>query len=365
MLTTRQELLGSVHSVTIRRPSNFHTHFRQDDMLEAVFASLIRIPRYVLAMPNTGPIVTVDQMITYYGRLRELAYEVADHNVDFVMTLYLSPNTTPSDIEQMARLPFPCGVKYYPPEQGATTGSGIGVPLTECENVLRAMAANTIPLLGHFESVKDKNGNVLPPAEREGYMVDNVLWGFRDEHPDLRISFEHASTRKAVGWYRADSSGKSFITVTPQHSLLIQPDREHFGYDLDCMPVVKGEDDREAIIDLITSGHGGAGGDEAPHPHQKKLEGAHGCWTPHAPEMYAEVFDSRGKLGEPEFERFMSLNAPAWWGLPLPDELDTITFVRKEGVVPDPLRIPNSDDVIVPLGWSPDGSLYRTKFQVI
>lgn len=361
-----RDTTGQVESITIRRPSNFHAHFRDDAMMRAVTEHLIRIPRYVLAMPNTGPITTLEEAVAYHQRLRSIADDVADHQVDFIMTLYLTDKITPEVIETMARSSIPLAVKYYPPQPGATTGSGVGgIPLDQCHELLTAMTAWGVPLLGHFEAVEDKDGRPLSPEEREGYMVDNFLWEFRDKYPHLRISFEHASTEKAVQWVGADDSGNSFMTVTPQHSLFIAPNLETFGVDLDCMPIVKKPADREAIVKFITSGDRrvGAGGDEAPHPHQAKLKGSKGCWTPHAPEMYAEVFDDQGALDE-RFERFMSLNAPDWWELLPPNEKDTVTFTRQSTPVPEPIRVPELDDVIVPLGWSQDGTLYNLKFQV-
>jgi dihydroorotase len=269
---------GKVTSFTIRRLSNFHAHFRRDLLMRAVTKPLIRAARYVLVMPNTGPITTVAEMTDYHDELRAIADEVADHQVDFVMTLYLTNTLTPRVVEQMARLAIPCGVKYYPPQKGATTGSGLGVPLDQCHETLIAMTECEIPLLGHFEMVEDANGRTIEPKFREGRMVDDFLWGFRDEYPDLKKSFEHASTAKAVEWARADESGKSFVTITPQHSLFTENDRDKYGVDLDCMPCEKTAHDMRAIRKFMTSGDArvGAGGDEAPHPHKKKLEGAKG-----------------------------------------------------------------------------------------
>jgi dihydroorotase len=355
---------GVVQSIEMLRLSNFHAHFRKKELMRAVTQHLIRLPRYVLAMPNTGPILTIDDVTEYHRELREIADQQADHEVDFVMTLYLTKAITPAVVEKIANLPFACGIKYYPPEQGATTGSGLGIPLDQCDEVLRAMIANRVRLLGHFETVTGKDGNTIEPKLREGYMVDNVLWGFRDKYHELLVSFEHASTRKAVEWYLADTSGNSFITVTPQHSLFVGQDLDEYGPDLDCMPIPKEPDDREAIVDLVTSGKGGAGGDEAPHLHDAKLNGSKGCWTPHAPEMYAGVFDSRNALDQ-RFEDFMSLNAPRWWGLPLPDEDDTVTFVRRNTPVPDPIDVPELGDYIVPLGWGPDGDKLTLSFAVV
>jgi dihydroorotase len=223
-----------------------------------------------------------------------------------------------------------------------------------------------IPLLGHFEKVVNDDGTEIDPKDREGRMVDDFLWGFRDKYPLLKKSFEHASTAKAVDWTVADDSGKSFMTVTPQHSLFIATDLEVLGVDLDCMPCEKTAYDRAVIRRFMTSGDArvGAGTDEAPHIRSAKLAGAKGCWTPNAAEMYADVFDAYDALDE-RFEAFMSINAPVWWGLPLPDADDTVTFVREQTAPPEPIEVPELHDIIVPLGWSEKGPLFTTKFKTL
>lgn len=266
----------------------------------------------------------------------------------------------------MARLDITTAVKYYPPHKDATTGAGKegAVRLEQCDDVLREMTNCRIPLLGHFEEVEDKNGRIIKPAEREGYMVDNFLWGFRDKYPDLLKSFEHGSTAKGVEWLKADNSGKSFMTATPQHSLFAGPAIEEFGVELECMPCLKTAEDLEAVVGLITSGDErcGSGNDEAPHAHGDKEAGAKGCWTPDAAEMMAEVFDNAGALDQ-RFENFMSLNAPRWWNLALPEEHDTVTFRRQDAPVSEPVDVPELHDRVISLGWSEAGDLYRLKFK--
>lgn len=337
--------------------------------MRAVTPHLARHVRYALAMPNTGPIRTISEMMDYRDQLYGIALREVDHEIDFVMTLYLTDWITPAVVEEMARLDFPCAIKYYPPEPGATTGSGAGLPLEQCGDVLRAMEVNGVRLLGHFESVRNNDGVELPHELREGSMVSEVLWKFRDQYPDLLHSFEHASTAKAVEYVKADTSGNTVMTVTPQHSLFIAPDLDHLDTGLKCMPIVKTEEDREAIVAFITTGDARAiaGDDSAPHLHSKKrlpfADAASGCWLPHAIELYATVFDHANALDE-RFESFMSLNGPTWWGLPLPDEDDTIDIVRKKGQVPEPVLIPGTDDMVTALGWSEDGSKLELEFQV-
>ncbi len=61
----------------------------------------------------------------------------------------------------------------------------------------------------------------------------------------------------------------------------------------------------------------------------------------------------------------MSLNAPRWWGLPIPKDHDTVTFVREKTPPPAPIPVPELNDVVVALGWSESGLRYETRFRVI
>jgi dihydroorotase len=363
-----------IAEVTFLRGSNFHAHFRKDAMMRAVAYHILRYVKYALVMPNTGHILTIEQALDYRRDILDATATMLDRRVVLVMTLYFTELVTPQVIQRIKEVEERTGiriaVKYYPPAPGATTGSGRGIPLAQGHETLLEMSKLKVPLLGHFEETHDRNGRELPQEEREAYMIANVLWKFRDAYPDLRHCVEHASTKDAVPYVQADPSGNTAMTVTPQHSLFINPDFEELGTELKCMPIVKSPEDRAAIVEFITSGdfRAIAGDDTAPHAHKSKLkpfgEAASGCWLPHSLLLYAEVFDRAHAL-DARFERFMSLNGPAWWGLPAPDEDDTITLRRvKDRPLPAPVSVPEIDDVIVPLGWSPDGDKLTLSFAV-
>lgn len=353
---------GQVRAIRIRRPSNFHAHFRQGPLMQAVAPHILRHVKYALAMPNTGPVRTIEDMRRYRDDLMRIVENDPSlaHVSDIVMTVYLTDFTTPKMIEQIARFPFPCAVKYYPPHKGATTGSGEGIPLSEAVTTLRAMEMNGVRLLGHFESVTDQNNREIPPALREGYMVDHELWRFREKYPLLNISFEHASTAKAVDFVKADPSGRTVMTVTPQHSLFTHANFEDdtLGAHLKCMPIVKTAEDRAAILAFIVSGdpRAIAGDDTAPHVARTKdvafSDAMNGCWLPHSIALYAHAFDQVNALSK-QFENFMSMNGPRWWHLDLPDPGDTILIERvtSDGV-PEPVPVPELNDQVIPLGWT-------------
>lgn len=369
---------GSLLSVTVRRPSNFHAHFRRGAIMQAVGPEIMRHMKYVLAMPNNGPVTTLSEMAQYYIDLLEIAgREGFEQLSGIIMTLYHTEKTTPRVIELMARSPFDCGVKHYPPHPGATTGSGHGIPLDDARSheMLCAMEQWGIPLLGHFESVVDKHGHPLPHEEREKHFVENVLWRLRDKYPDLYICFEHVSTKAAVEFVRADRSGKTVATVTPQHLSFTRADLERLSWrnHLKCMPIVKGEEDRDAVIRFVTLEDPRAimGDDTAPHPRHTKEEKsfdecASGCWVPHALAFYVRVFEEAGELEN--LENFTSLNGPRWWRLKPPAENDLVTVRRDtEHDIPDPVLIDSFElvDTVVPLGWSANPDRLKLGYAIV
>jgi len=346
--------------VIFRTPSNFHAHLRTEAIMRAIAHDLMRAVKYLLVMPNDGLIDSPGKVTARFQELISLAEEL-EVNPWFVMTVYLTPNVTPQVIEELARLPFRVEVKYYPPEQGATTGSGHGLPLTEAGETLRAMAECGMPLLGHFESVKNKKGQELPHNMRETYFAREWFPWLREENPNLFISFEHVSTREGVICIERDDSGRTIGTFTPHHAMLPIEDLmrlswANFGK---CMPIPKGVDDVNACREFVISGDPRAafGDDTAAHLMRTKqgsfAEAANGAfWTAHSIAAFAKVFEEAGALDE-RFENFMSINGAKWRGLPLPKENELIKISRIDGKgVPPPIYVPERDDVIVPLGWT-------------
>ena len=106
-----------------------------------------------------------------------------------------------------------------------------------------------------------------------------------------------------------------------------------------CLPWAKTPGDRDALIDIATSGHPqiGCGLDSAPHDVSKK-EGiadpeqvANGAFS--APSGYETTLEKFVAWNRPEnFEKFVYTNATKFFGLP-PIE-GTIRFERKNWVVP-------------------------------
>jgi dihydroorotase (homodimeric type) len=190
------------------------------------------------------------------------------------MTLYLTEATSPADIRAAKASGHVHAVKYYP--AGATTNSQSGVTdLSRCHDVFEAMQDVGMPLLLHGE-VTDGDVDVF---DRESRFIDDVLVPTIARFPKLRVVFEHITTRRAAEYVTGAREGVA-ATITPQHLLHNRNAifeggiRPHYY----CLPILKTEPDREALLTVATSGNPRffLGTDSAPHAQHTK-ENACGC----------------------------------------------------------------------------------------
>jgi len=175
--------------------------------------------------------------------------------------------------------------------------------------------------------------------------IDRQLIPLRRDFPELKIVFEHITTREAAQ-YVADSDAYTAATITAHHLLYNRNAiftggiRPHYY----CLPVLKRELHRQALVQAATSGSAKffLGTDSAPHPaHLKEhATGCAGCYTAHAAiEMYAEAFDNAGALDR--LEGFASFHGPAFYGLPR--NQGTITLRRESWTPPDSFPFGEAD----------------------
>lgn len=319
---------------TIRRPDDWHVHLRDGAMLQAVVPFTAQVFARAIVMPNLSPPVTDIAAATIY-RERIMAALPSGLSFTPLMTCYL---TDGSDADELAR-GFAEGVftaaKLYPAH--ATTNSAHGVTdIARIMPVLERMAAIGMTLCVH--------GEVTDPAidifDREAVFIDRILQPLLRNLPDLRIVFEHITTRQAVAF--VEEAGENVgATITPQHlhinrnAMFAGGIRPH-AY---CLPVAKREEHRLALRRAATSGSAKyfLGTDSAPHTREAK-ESACGCAgifnAPHALESYASVFEEEDALDR--LEAFASLNGPAFYRLPVNKE--RITLGRVETNVPPELE---------------------------
>lgn len=301
-------------TLTLTRPDDWHLHLRDGDVLRAVLPHTARQFARAIVMPNLQPpIATTAEAGAYRDRIR--AAVPAGLAFEPLMTLYLTPETTPAEIERAAASSFVHGVKLYP--AGATTHSEAGLhDLATASAVFAAMETCGLPLLVHGE-VTRSDADVF---HRERLFLEEVLAEVVERHDALRVVVEHITTREAVAFVRS-APDRVAATITPQHLLMnrnalfeggIRP--HHY-----CLPVLKGEAHRLSLVEAATSGSPKffLGTDSAPHLRDQKecASGCAGIYSAHAAlELYAEAFDAAGALDR--LEGFASFHGPDFYGLP-------------------------------------------------
>ena len=347
--------MTSSDRLVLRRPDDWHVHLRDGAMLKAVLPATARTFARAIVMPNLRPPVTsVDEAVAYRARILAALPE----GVSFqpLMTAYLTDAIDPGELDRGFREGVFSAAKLYP--ANATTNSAAGVSdLHNISAVLECMEAIDMPLLIHGE-VTDPDVDVF---DREAQFIERHLKPLRERHPRLRIILEHITTEEAVIYIRESYQGgdqRIAATITPHHLHLNRNAMFVGGLrsDFYCLPVVKRECHRRALVKAATSGLPCffLGTDSAPHPRSGK-DSACGCAgifnAFHALESYATVFEQEGALDR--LEGFASEYGPHFYGLPL--NADTVTLVRRDQPIPSRLLPPQSarvgDDTLPEAEW--------------
>jgi dihydroorotase len=130
-------------TLTIARPDDWHLHLRDGEALKAVLPDTARRFARAIIMPNLRPPVTTTEQAAAY-RERILAAVPPAPTFTPLMTLYLTDNTPPEEIDRAKASGFVHAVKLYP--AGATTNSDAGVTdLNKCKAPCSFMARSLIP----------------------------------------------------------------------------------------------------------------------------------------------------------------------------------------------------------------------------
>jgi dihydroorotase len=317
-------------SLTITRPDDWHLHVRDGDALNTVVPHTAAQFGRAIIMPNLRPpVTTATQAIAYRDRIQ--AAVPAGVKFEPLMTLYLT-DKLPLDEIRRAKGAGVVALKLYP--AGATTNSDAGVTdIRKTYKTLEAMQKEGLLLLVHGEVTSSD----IDLFDREAVFIDTQLIPLRKDFPELKIVFEHITTKEAAHYVRgADHFTGATITA---HHLLYNRNaiftggiRPHYY----CLPVLKRETHRVALVEAATSGSEKffLGTDSAPHPaHLKEhATGCAGCYTSHAAmELYAEAFEAAGALDK--LEAFASFNGPAFYGLPRNE--GTITLKKENWTPPE------------------------------
>jgi dihydroorotase len=324
--------------LTLTRPDDWHLHLRDGSALASVVPHTARCFARAIVMPNLKPpVITTAQALAYRQRILDAVPPGDSFNP--LMTLYLTDNTPAEEITLAGQSGHIHAVKFYP--AGATTHSDAGVTdITRTYATLEAMEECGLPLLVHAE-VTDPNVDVF---DREAVFIERLLHPLCKRFPALKLVLEHVTTREGIEFVRSSPDTVS-ATITAHHLLLnrnamfTEGIRPH-AY---CLPVLKRETHRMALIEAATSGSRKffLGTDSAPHARELK-ESACGCagiYTAHAAlELYARVFEEAQALDR--LEGFAARYGADFYGLPYNTE--TITLEKGNWRVPDHYPLGNS-----------------------
>ncbi len=358
---------------------DLHAHFRQGDILPALIKDRLRMGcTGILAMPNTKPPVgkvLEGDALPYWsieGYLAMIKEAGGSAFSDIIVPLYLTRDTTTEMIEQGAKSGLLRACKYYPPH--GTTGAEHSWDFQSFidNGIFAALEEHDIVLCVHGEEhgmAAEKYFDRTTNAEEEFYRerMPRII----EKHPKLRIIAEHLTTK--VGADLVKQADKMAASITPQHLIytvghLVQG----LKYHLYCMPLVKFEEDRQALRDAVTAKDNTkffAGTDSAPHTKKATPCGcAAGCYTGGiAPQLYAQAFEMAGvdlasEDGQKAFKAFLCTNGPEFYGLPIADKHFTLVKRAKSvtklktaagDIVPLPLGMETNDaEGEVSLPWS-------------
>jgi dihydroorotase len=328
--------------ITLTRPDDWHLHVRDGVALQAVVPHTAAQFGRAIIMPNLKPpCSTAAQALAYKARIQ--AAVPAGVQFEPLMTLYLTDNLAADEIAR-AKNAGVVAAKLYP--AGATTNSDAGVTdIRKTYKTLEAMQKAGMLLLVHGEVTNSE----IDLFDREAVFIDTQLIPLRKDFPELKIVFEHITTKEAAQYVQG-SDKFTGATITAHHLLYNRNAiftggiRPHYY----CLPVLKRETHRLALVEAATSGNAKffLGTDSAPHPaHLKEhASGCAGCYTAlSAMELYAEAFDAVGKIDN--LEGFASFHGADFYGLPR--NTGRITLRKESWVVPE--TVPFGEAVVKPL----------------
>ena len=302
-----------MQEIEIIKPDDWHVHFRDGEMLKAVVPETTRHFSRSIIMPNLIPPILTGQEARKYKNVIEKAIPKYD---DFkpLMTIYLTENTSLSDLQSSYEDGSIFAAKLYP--AGATTNSDSGVKnINRIMSVLEKMSEIGMPLLVHGE-VTNKNVDIF---DREKEFIDTYLSFIHERLPELKITLEHITTKDAVSFI-SEGNDNLAASITPHHlalnrnAILSGGIRPHFY----CLPVLKREEHRKELVKVATSGISGffLGTDTAPHLKTDK-ENSCGCAgifnATYCLNILAQIFDDQNSIDN--LENFVSLNGAKHYGL--------------------------------------------------
>ena len=313
-----------MRSISIIRPDDWHVHLRDASYLKTTVEDISRYFGRAIVMPNLDPpVVTVGEAERYRDTI--ISFVPDDSSFTPLMTLYLTDQTTPKVVIEAKQSGFVHAMKLYP--AGVTTNSAAGVQgIDNLYPIFEVMQTEQMVLAVHGE-VADDSVDIF---DREKVFIDRHLTDICATFPNLKIVFEHISTREAAAFVKEASTNVA-ATVTAHHLLFNRNDLLAGGMKpvYYCLPVLKRDLHQQALIAAVTSEDSSffLGTDSAPHPRADKEQAcgcAAGAYTAHAAiELYAEVFDEADCMNH--LEAFASFRGPDFYGLTRNQDVITLT----------------------------------------
>ena len=312
--------------IEIIQPDDWHIHLREGDVLNIVSKFSSRINKRCIVMPNLNiPITTANLAIKYK---EEIQKSLNKSKMIPLIPCYLTDNLNLKDFEYALKNNIFIGAKLYP--YNATTNSTFGInQIDKIYPALEILEKLNKNLLVHAE----KNEKTIDIFDREKYFIDDELIKIRKNFSNLKIVFEHVSSK-----YGADFVSENNLigaTITPQHMLITKKDvfnKDNLNPHNYCMPIAKDENDLIALRKYACSGDPKffLGTDSAPHHISYKtsdISAKPGIFSaPCSIELYTEIFDQENSLKN--LETFSSINGPNFYNLPI--NKNKIKIIRKK-----------------------------------
>ena len=342
-----------MNEIVIIKPDDWHVHFRDNDILNAVVPETTRHFSRAIVMPNlTPPILNGQQAQSYKKRIKDSIPE--KDNFIPLMTLYLTESTKSNELKESYENGLVFAAKLYP--AGATTNSDSGVKnIQNIMPILETMAEIGMPLLIHGE-VTDKAIDIF---DREKKFIDTNLDFICRELPELKITLEHITTKEATV-YVSEGNKNLVASITPHHlslnrnAIFVDGIKPHFY----CLPILKRDFHRKALVKAAISGSCKffLGTDTAPHFKEDK-ENECGCAgvfnATNCMSILAEIFDKNKSLNM--LEKFVSLNGAKHYGCKINEEKIKLKKSIKPLSQTKSLKFKNKEIVIFepdfPLFW--------------
>ena len=311
-----------MEEIEIIKPDDWHVHFRDGKILQAVVPETTRHFARAIVMPNLiPPILNGKQAIEYKERIKTVIPETDKFMP--LMTIYLTESTDKNELKEAYNNKAVFAAKLYP--AGATTNSESGVKdIKKIMPVLETMAKVGMPLLIHGE-VTHKEVDIF---DREKVFIDKNLDFICRELPQLKITLEHITTEDATKYVKQGNQNL-VASITPHHlalnrnAIFVGGIRPH-NY---CLPILKREKHRKALIEVATSGNSKffLGTDTAPHFTSDK-ENYCGCAgifnATYCIAILAQIFDNQNAL--PQLENFISKHGAKHYNLKINKEKITL-----------------------------------------